>query len=86
MLTASLSIPLAESLRSPCARKVCGFAITLLQSQRLPDDILETSADRIAFALKRALVGELGREGKKGATAEALKVRLSKFKQLFSIP
>jgi hypothetical protein len=75
MLTATLSIPLAESLRSPTARKSCGFAITLLQSQRLPDEILVVSADRIAFALKRAIVGELGREGKKGSTGEALKVK-----------
>ncbi|EJC98994.1 uncharacterized protein FOMMEDRAFT_148951 [Fomitiporia mediterranea MF3/22] len=73
ILTAVLAIPLAESLRSPTARKICGLAISVLQSQRLPDSVLNSAAPRIAFALKRAIEGELGREGKKGATAEALR-------------
>ncbi|KAL5512693.1 hypothetical protein ACEPAG_2959 [Sanghuangporus baumii] len=73
ILTALLAIPLAESIRSPTARKICGFAMTALQSQRLPDSILTNAAPRIAFALKRAIEGELGREGKKGATAEAFR-------------
>ena len=74
ILTAVIAIPLTEKLRSPTARKICGFAINLLQAQRLPECILAKAKDRITFALKRAMEGELGREGKKGAASEAYKV------------
>ncbi|KAH8113541.1 hypothetical protein DFH11DRAFT_1599209 [Phellopilus nigrolimitatus] len=88
VLTAVLAIPLAESLRSPSARKICGFAITFLQSQRLPEVTLRMGRDRMAFALRRAMDGELGREGKKGATGEALRAihDLSLFKPEIFIP
>ncbi|KAL5524821.1 hypothetical protein ACEPAF_9967 [Sanghuangporus sanghuang] len=88
ILTALLAIPLAESIRSPTARKICGFAMTALQTQRLPDSILTNAAPRIAFALKRAIEGELGREGKKGATAEAFRAvhDLSIYRPVIFIP
>lgn len=37
--------------------------------------MLNTARDRILFALKRAMEGELGREGKKGSASEAFKAR-----------
>ncbi|THH07269.1 hypothetical protein EW145_g3491 [Phellinidium pouzarii] len=88
ILTGALAIPLADSLRSSSARKICGFAITLLQSQKLPEDILAAARDRIMFALRRAMDGELGREGKKGAAGEALRAvhDLSLYKPAIFVP
>lgn len=75
MLDAVLAIPMAESLRSPSARKIYGFVMALIQTQRLPEANLQKAALNIIFALRRAIEGEFGREGKKGAIGEALKVR-----------
>ncbi|KAI5123177.1 hypothetical protein M0805_000877 [Coniferiporia weirii] len=88
LLTAVLAIPLADALRSPSARKICGFAITLLQSQRLPEDVLTTARDRIIYALQRGMDGALGREGKKGAVSEALRAvhDLSLYKPMIFVP
>ncbi|TFK39036.1 hypothetical protein BDQ12DRAFT_88060 [Crucibulum laeve] len=73
VLTAILSIPIAENLPTPNARKTCALAIWLLQIQRLPLEVLVPARDRIAYALRRGLDGELGKEGKKGSACDGLK-------------
>ncbi|KAH7921313.1 hypothetical protein BV22DRAFT_1132369 [Leucogyrophana mollusca] len=73
MLTQVLAIPLAEELPTPNARKTCALSIWLLQVQRLPEEVLFPAKDRIAYALRRALEGELGKEGKKGSACDGLK-------------
>ncbi|KAK2465757.1 hypothetical protein APHAL10511_002301 [Amanita phalloides] len=73
ILTQLLAIPLAPELPTLNARKTCALAIWLIQSQRLPRDVLAPAADRIAAALKRAIDGELGKEGKKGSVSDGLK-------------
>ncbi|CAK5284065.1 unnamed protein product [Mycena citricolor] len=72
-MTAVLAIPLADELPTPNARKTYALAIWLLQAQRLPICVLESGADRIVFALRRAIEGELGKEGKKGSASDGLK-------------
>lgn len=74
MLTAVLSIPLTEVLPTPNARKTCALSIWLLQVQRLPEEVLIPARVRIAFALRRGMEGELGKEGKKGSACDGLKV------------
>ncbi|KAJ3509179.1 hypothetical protein NLJ89_g5360 [Agrocybe chaxingu] len=73
ILTAILAIPLADSLPTPNSRKTCALAIGLIQGQRLPAEVLQPAADRIAYALRRGLDGELGKEGKKGSANDGLK-------------
>ncbi|KAH7885266.1 hypothetical protein F5I97DRAFT_1357061 [Phlebopus sp. FC_14] len=73
MLTQVLAIPMADELPTPNARKTCALSIWLLQVQRLPEDVLFPARDRIAFALRRGLEGELGKEGKKGSACDGLK-------------
>ena len=74
MLTQVLAIPLADSLPTPNARKTCALSIWLLQVQRFPDNVLLPASDRIAYAVRRGLDGELGKEGKKGSGSDGLKV------------
>ena len=74
MVTQLLSIPLAPELPTPNSRKTCALAIWLLQVQRLPADVLAPAKDRITYALRRAVEGELGKEGKKGAVSDGMKV------------
>lgn len=74
VLTDILAIPLTPSLPTPNARKTCQIAVWTLQVQRLPTAVLAPAADRIAYALRRGIDGELGREGKKGAASDGLKV------------
>ncbi|KAJ6585182.1 hypothetical protein B0H19DRAFT_1108667 [Mycena capillaripes] len=76
ILTQVLAIPLADDLPTPNARKTYALSIWLLQSQRLPAGVLEIAADRIVFALRRGIEGELGKEGKKGSASDGLKVRV----------
>ncbi|KAJ7781760.1 hypothetical protein DFH07DRAFT_386505 [Mycena maculata] len=73
ILTQVLAIPLADDLPTPNARKTYALSIWLLQSQRLPSAVLENAADRIVFALRRGIEGELGKEGKKGSASDGLK-------------
>ncbi|KAI9443494.1 hypothetical protein H4582DRAFT_2072522 [Lactarius indigo] len=73
MVTQALAIPLATELPTPNGRKTCALAIWLLQTQRLPADVLGPAKDRIAYALRRAIEGELGKEGKKGSVSDGLK-------------
>ncbi|KAL4265394.1 Telomere-associated protein Rif1 N-terminal domain-containing protein [Pleurotus pulmonarius] len=73
MLTQVLAIPLADTLPTPNARKTYALAIWLLSAQRLPADILLPARDRIAYALRRGIDGELGKEGKKGSVSDGLK-------------
>ncbi|KAH9038215.1 hypothetical protein EDB85DRAFT_2141985 [Lactarius pseudohatsudake] len=73
MVTQALAIPLATELPTPNGRKTCALAIWLLQTQRLPADVLAPAKDRIAYALRRAIEGELGKEGKKGSVSDGLK-------------
>ena len=75
MLTQVLAIPMAQELPTPNARKTCALAIWLIQIQRLPVEVLEPARDRIAYALRRGIEGELGKEGKKGSQTDGLKVR-----------
>ncbi|KAH9011657.1 hypothetical protein EDB85DRAFT_2281515 [Lactarius pseudohatsudake] len=74
MVTQALAIPLATELPTPNGRKTCALAIWLLQTQRLPADVLAPAKDRIAYALRRAVEGELGKEGKKGSAIHDLAV------------
>jgi hypothetical protein len=74
ILTQVLAIPMATELPTPNARKTWALFIWLLQTQRLPPEILLPSADHIAYSLRRGIEGQLGKEGKKGATSDGLKV------------
>lgn len=74
IFTQLLAIPLADELPTPNARKTCALSIWLIQSQRLPAEVLKPASDRIAFALQRGIDGELGKEGKKGSANDGLKV------------
>jgi len=76
MLTSVLAIPMADALPTPNARKTCALSIWLLQVQRLPETVLLPARDRIAFALRRGMEGELGKEGKKGSACDGLKVHI----------
>ncbi|KAF8630008.1 hypothetical protein AX15_003157 [Amanita polypyramis BW_CC] len=73
ILTQVLAIPLAPQLPTINARKTCALVVWLIQSQRLPRDVLAPAADRIAAALRRAIDGELGKEGKKGSVSDGLR-------------
>ncbi|KAI0647951.1 hypothetical protein C8Q79DRAFT_1086869 [Trametes meyenii] len=73
ILTQVLAIPLAKELPTPNARKTCALAIWIIQAQRLPPEVLEPARDRIAYALRRGIDGQLGKEGKKGSTSDGLK-------------
>ncbi|KAH9949823.1 hypothetical protein B0H21DRAFT_819758 [Amylocystis lapponica] len=73
ILTHVLAIPLADELPTPNARKTNALAIWLIQTQRLPGDVLASARDRIAYALRRGIEGELGKEGKKGSAGDGLK-------------
>ncbi|KAJ8080423.1 hypothetical protein PM082_017256 [Marasmius tenuissimus] len=73
ILTGVLAIPLAYEIPTPNARKTCALAICLLQAQRLPSSVLVAAGPRIAFALRRGMDGELGKEGKKGSANDGLK-------------
>ncbi|KAJ7245025.1 hypothetical protein B0H12DRAFT_1128328 [Mycena haematopus] len=73
ILTQVLAIPLSDDLPTPNARKTYALSIWLLQTQRLPFVVLESAADRIVFALRRGIEGELGKEGKKGSASDGLK-------------
>ena len=39
-------------------------------------EVLEPAKDRIAYALRRGIEGELGKEGKKGSASDGLRVCL----------
>ncbi|CCM01174.1 uncharacterized protein FIBRA_03222 [Fibroporia radiculosa] len=73
VLTQVLAIPLANELPTPNARKTCALSMWLLQTQRLPAEVLVPAKDRIAYALRRGIEGELGKEGKKGSVNDGLK-------------
>ncbi|KZT11950.1 uncharacterized protein LAESUDRAFT_746733 [Laetiporus sulphureus 93-53] len=73
IMTQVLAIPLAKSLPTPNARKTCALAVWLIQTQRLSSNVLNPAKDRIAYALRRAIEGELGKEGKKGSINDGLK-------------
>ncbi|KAH9924659.1 uncharacterized protein BXZ73DRAFT_79216 [Epithele typhae] len=73
ILTQVVAIPLARDIPTPNARKTCALAIWLIQTQRLPAEVLEPAKDRIAYALRRGIDGELGKEGKKGSVSDGLK-------------
>lgn len=75
MMIGVLAIPLATVIPTPNARKTCALAIWLIQTQRLPAEVLTRLRDRIGYALRRAIEGELGKEGKKGSVSDGLKVR-----------
>jgi hypothetical protein len=77
VLTQTLAIPILDELPTPNARKTCALSIWLIQSQRLPSEVLLPANDRIAYALRRGIEGELGKEGKKGSANDGLKVRFS---------
>lgn len=77
IFTNILAIPLAEELPTPNSRKTCALVIWLIQVQRLPAPVLQPAASRIAYALRRGIEGELGKEGKKGSANDGLKVRIT---------
>jgi hypothetical protein len=65
MVTRTLAILLATKLLTPDGRNICTLAIWLLQTQRLPANVLAPAKDRIAYSLRRAIEGKLGKEGKR---------------------
>ncbi|KAH9936222.1 uncharacterized protein B0H18DRAFT_1206615 [Fomitopsis serialis] len=73
LLTNVLAIPMAPELPTPNARKTCALAVWLIQTMQLPAEVIEPAAPRIAYAIRRGIEGELGREGKKGAVSDGLK-------------
>ncbi|KAH8825249.1 hypothetical protein DL96DRAFT_1817803 [Flagelloscypha sp. PMI_526] len=75
LLTALLAIPLASSLPTPNSRKTYALAVNALSAlDCLPSKFLtESVTTRVVFSFQRALDGELGKEGKKGACADALR-------------
>jgi hypothetical protein len=74
LVTAVLAIPLTEAMPSLNCRKTYAISIGVLAASTLPAPVAAESSSRITFALRRAIEGELGREGKKGAIADGLKV------------
>ncbi|KAG9030157.1 hypothetical protein FRB95_004295 [Tulasnella sp. JGI-2019a] len=72
ILQTLLSIPLAPKLYTPNARKTTMLAMWCLQNQRLSEAALRPQVTEFVEALARAIKGELGKEGKKGAASEAL--------------
>lgn len=78
-MTAALAIPMADELPTHNARKTCALAIWLIQVQRLPAEVLQPTASRIAYALRRGIDGELGKEGKKGSANDGMKVHIFTF-------
>lgn len=74
ILAALLSIPLAPKLYTPNTRKTTMLAMWALQNQRLPARVVSPLVPEFVRALERAIKGELGKEGKKGAACEALTV------------
>ncbi|KAG8882417.1 hypothetical protein FRB98_003723 [Tulasnella sp. 332] len=72
ILQVLLAIPLAPKLYTPNARKTTMLAMWCLQNQRLSEAALRPSVNDFIEALARAIRGELGKEGKKGAACEAL--------------
>ena len=74
MLNGVLDIPLTEALPTPNSRKTYALTMSFLSDLALPSEVLAAAADRIGFAVQRALAGELGKEGKKGSIADGLKV------------
>jgi hypothetical protein len=73
VLAQVLCILSKPSLPTPHARKTWALCIWVLQTQRLPEKVLEASKDRIAYVISRGIDGELGKEGKKGARADGLR-------------
>jgi hypothetical protein len=74
LLTAVLAIPLAPALPSLNCRKTYAIATGVLAAASLTRPVATEAASRITFALRRAIEGELGREGKRGSIADGLKV------------
>ena len=67
---------MAPELPTINARKTCALAVWLIQTMQLPAEVVEPAAQRIAYAIRRGIEGELGREGKKGAVNDGLKVSI----------
>lgn len=74
LLTEVIAIPTAETLPTPNARKTWALAIWVIQVQRLSRSVLQPLSIRIVNAIRRGIDGELGKEGKKGAASDGLKV------------
>jgi hypothetical protein len=73
LLTAVLKITVAPTLPTPNARKTWCLTTSILSSNVLPEVTLKPASSRIAYTFQRAMEGELGKEGKKGAIGEALR-------------
>lgn len=73
LLAAVLKITVAPTLPTPNARKTWSLTTSILSSNVLPEAVIKPASSRIAYTFQRALEGELGKEGKKGAIGEALR-------------
>ncbi|KAG8830212.1 hypothetical protein FRC17_005196 [Serendipita sp. 399] len=73
LLGAVITLPLSSPLPTPNSRKTCALAVNVLSSSNFTPTALATHADQIAAVFKRSIDGELGREGKKGSAADALR-------------
>lgn len=76
---------MANRLPTPNARKTWALAIGLIQIQRLPEAVLWPAKDRIAYALRRGVEGELGKEGKKGSAGDGMKVCIDNYSPSFHL-
>jgi hypothetical protein len=74
LVTVVLAIPMTQTMPSLNCRKTYAIAVGVLSSIILPAPVAREAASRLTFALRRAVEGELGREGKKGAISDGLKV------------
>jgi hypothetical protein len=68
-----LKIAVAPTLPTPNARKTWSLTTSILSSNVLPEAVIKPASSRIAYTFQRAMEGELGKEGKKGAIGEALR-------------
>jgi hypothetical protein len=74
LVGAVISIPLASPLPTPNSRKTCALAVGVINSfSTLPINAVAPHCNDIAAVYKRGISGELGREGKKGSTGDALR-------------
>ncbi|TDL17228.1 hypothetical protein BD410DRAFT_704744, partial [Rickenella mellea] len=68
-----LAVALAPSLPTPNARKTWGLIIMTLQVMSINPDVLYKARDRIAYAIRRGIDGEMGKDGKRGPLNDGLK-------------
>lgn len=74
MLHLVLEVVSADSIATLSARKTYGLAIWVLQSQRLPLEVLSPESRRIAYAFQKSISGTSDIERRKKYILDGLKV------------